>query len=64
VRLQNASHRFHDESSEQATSNPYGRMEMFAAGYLAAKPLADRIFDRVRPAPGNLVKPLEKFASG
>lgn len=37
------------------------RMEMFAAGYLVAKPLADRIFDRVRPLPGNLVKPLEKF---
>lgn len=37
------------------------RMEMFAAGYLVAKPLAERIFDRVRPLPGNLVKPLEKF---
>src|SRR6476620_1859171 len=37
------------------------RMEMFAAGYLVAKPLADRIFDRVRPLPGNLVKPLEKY---
>src|SRR3954467_15085036 len=37
------------------------RMEMFAAGYLVAKPIADRIFDRVRPLPGNLVKPLEKF---
>jgi hypothetical protein len=34
---------------------------MFAAGYLVAKPIADRIFDRVRPLPGNLVKPLEKF---
>ena len=30
-------------------------------GYLVAKPIADRIFDRVRPLPGNLVKPLEKF---
>jgi 3'-5' exoribonuclease len=39
------------------------RMEMFAAGYLVAKPIADRIFDRVRPLPGNLVKPLEKFAA-
>lgn len=39
------------------------RMEMFAAGYLVAKPIADRIFDRVRPLPGNLVKPLEKFSS-
>jgi 3'-5' exoribonuclease len=37
------------------------RLEMFAAGYLTAKPLADRIFDRVRPLPGNLVKSLEKF---
>ena len=39
------------------------RMEMFAAGYLVARPIAERIFDRVRPLPGNLVKPLEKFAS-
>jgi hypothetical protein len=37
------------------------RLEMFAAGYLVAKPIADRIYDRVRPLPGNLVKPLEKF---
>ncbi len=37
------------------------RLEMFAAGYLVAKPIADRIFDRVRPLPGNLVKPLPKF---
>ena len=37
------------------------RMEMFAAGYLVARPIAERIFDRVRPLPGNLVKPLEKF---
>lgn len=37
------------------------RLEMFAGGYLVAKPLADRIFDRVRPLPGNLVKPLPKF---
>lgn len=37
------------------------RLEMFAAGYLVAKPLADRIFDRVRPLPGNLVKPLARF---
>jgi 3'-5' exoribonuclease len=39
------------------------RLEMFAAGYLTAKPLADRIFDRVRPLPGNLVKSLEKFST-
>jgi 3'-5' exoribonuclease len=37
------------------------RMEMFAAGYLVAKPIAERIFDRVRPLPGNLVKPLERY---
>jgi 3'-5' exoribonuclease len=37
------------------------RLEMFAAGYTTAKPLAARIFDRVRPLPGNLVRPLEKF---
>jgi 3'-5' exoribonuclease len=37
------------------------RMEMFAAGYLVAKPIADRIYDRVRPLPGNLVRPLAKF---
>jgi 3'-5' exoribonuclease len=37
------------------------RLEMFAAGYTTAKPLAGRIFDRVRPLPGNLVKSLDKF---
>src|SRR6266480_4472089 len=37
------------------------KLEMFAAGYLTAQPLAARIFDRVRPLPGNLVKSLEKF---
>jgi 3'-5' exoribonuclease len=37
------------------------RLEMFAAGYLTAKPIAERIFDRVRPLPGNLVKSLERF---
>jgi 3'-5' exoribonuclease len=37
------------------------RLEMFAAGYITGKPLAARIFDRVRPLPGNLVKSLEKF---
>ena len=37
------------------------RMEMFSAGYLVAKPIAERIYDRVRPLPGNLVKPLERF---
>jgi 3'-5' exoribonuclease len=38
------------------------RLEMFAAGYTTAKPLAPRIFDRVRPLPANLVTPLEKFS--
>jgi 3'-5' exoribonuclease len=37
------------------------RLEMFAAGYTTAKPLAARIFDRVRPLPANLVASLEKF---
>src|SRR5213596_897092 len=37
------------------------RLEMFAAGYTTAKPLAARIFDRVWPLPGNLVKSLDKF---
>ena len=38
------------------------RLEMFFAGYPIAKPLAPRIFDRVRPLPGNLVKALDKFS--
>ena len=37
------------------------RLEMFAAGYLTAKPLTDRIFDRVWPLPGKLVKSLTIF---
>src|SRR5881398_3035450 len=39
------------------------RLEMFFAGYAVAKPLAPRIFDRVRPLPGNLVKSLDKFST-
>jgi 3'-5' exoribonuclease len=39
------------------------RLEMFAAGYLAGRPIADRIFDRVRPLPGNLVRSLERFSA-
>ena len=39
------------------------RLEMFFAGYPIAKPIASRIFERVRPLPGNLVKSLEKFES-
>ncbi len=35
---------------------------MILAGYPIAKPLAARIFERVRPLPGNLIKPLEKFS--
>ena len=37
------------------------RLEMFAAGYLTAKPVADRIFERVWPLPAKLVKSLEIF---
>jgi 3'-5' exoribonuclease len=37
------------------------RLEMFAAGYTTAKPLAPRIFERVWPLPGNLVASLQKF---
>ena len=37
------------------------RLEMFAAGYLTAKPLADRIFERVWPLPNKLVKSLQIF---
>ena len=37
------------------------KLEMFAAGYTTAQLLAPRIFDRVCPLPGNLVKSLEKF---
>jgi 3'-5' exoribonuclease len=37
------------------------RLEMFAAGYLTAKPLTERIFDRVWPLPGKLVKSLDRF---
>ncbi len=38
------------------------RLEMIFAGYPIAKPLANRVFERVRPLPGNLVKPLDKFS--
>ena len=38
------------------------RLEMFAAGYLTAKPLAGRIFERVWPLPSKLVTSLEQFA--
>ena len=39
------------------------RLEMIFAGYPIAKPLAPRIHERVRPLPGNLVEPLEKFTA-
>src|SRR6201997_2603992 len=41
--------------------NLASKLEMFVAGYATAQPLAPRIFDRVRPLPGNLVKSLQKF---
>lgn len=37
------------------------RLEMFAAGYLTAKPLSDKIFERVWPLPSKLVRSLEIF---
>jgi 3'-5' exoribonuclease len=37
------------------------RLEMIFAGYPVAKPLGPRIFERVRPLPGNLIKALDKF---
>lgn len=39
------------------------KMEMFAGGYAKAVQLAPRIFERVRPLPGNLVLPLGKFTA-
>ena len=39
------------------------RLEMFAIGYLTAKPLAERIFERVWPLPSKLVKSLGIFQS-
>jgi len=42
--------------------NMDARLEMFSVGYLTAKPLADRIFERVWPLPSKLVKSLEHFA--
>src|SRR5437763_2272708 len=42
--------------------NLEARLDMFAAGYTTAKPLAARMIDRVRPLTGTLVKSLEKFS--
>lgn len=38
------------------------KLEMVTAAYGNATPLAPRIFERVRPLPGNLVAPLPRFA--
>lgn len=38
------------------------RLEMILKGYPNAKPLAPRIFERVRPLSANLVEPLKKFS--
>lgn len=37
------------------------KMEMFREGYRSASALAARVFERVRPLPGNLVSPLAHF---
>lgn len=37
------------------------KVEMFARGYETSSLLAPNIFDRVRPLPGNLVRPLRKL---
>jgi len=36
------------------------KLEMFAQGYVVASPLAKNVFERVRPLPANLVRPLPK----
>ena len=38
------------------------KMEILAAGYETAQELAPGIFERVRPLPGNFVRPLSRFA--
>ena len=37
------------------------KLEMFTQGYAVAAPLAKNVFERVRPLPANLVRPLPKF---
>ena len=37
------------------------KLDMMAAGYQNGTPLAERIIERVRPLPANLVLPLEKY---
>jgi 3'-5' exoribonuclease len=39
------------------------KMEMFAVGYTVARPLAPRIFERVWPLPGHLLRPLPRFVA-
>lgn len=41
--------------------NMDAKLEMMAAAYPQAKPLSARIFEKVRPLPGNMVAPLKKF---
>ena len=38
------------------------KLEMVFAAYDAAVPLAPRVYERIRPLPANLVKPLQKFS--
>ena len=44
-----------------AIDNLDAKLEMMFAGFQTGTPLAERIVERVRPLPANLVKPLEKF---
>jgi len=37
------------------------KLEMFAQGYVVAAPLGKNVFERVRPLPANLVRPLPKY---
>ena len=37
------------------------KLEMFAAGYGTARLLAPRIYEKVRPLPGNLIAPLARY---
>jgi 3'-5' exoribonuclease len=39
------------------------KLEMFAHGYATSAPLATNIFERRRPLPGNLVRPLPSLAA-
>jgi 3'-5' exoribonuclease len=37
------------------------KLEMFTQGYVVAAPLGKNVFERVRPLPANLVRPLPKY---